>query len=313
MLDNRDYMRATSYRAPWPAWGKLLVALAAIFVLQTAFEFQSAIRKADWFAQYIRLFALSVDGLKSGHVWQFFTFQFMHGGIWHLLGNSLVIFFFGRSLEQDYGRATFLRVYFTGGVVGGLVQILFGVLSPQFFGGPTIGASAGAFAILTAYCVLDPHRRITLLIFFIPVTIPAWLLMVGQIAFITMGIIAPEPRNAIAHGAHLGGLITGVLWVKYYVRGRGWSSIPFLGRISLPKIVIKRQSKSQTSARSAAGTATRRVVVVHSDEPDDFTNAEFISRQIDPILDKIRDKGIHSLTDKERKILEKGKDRLSGK
>lgn len=311
MLDNRDYMRATSYRAPWPAWGRLLVALAAIFVLQTAFEFQSGIRKADWFAHYIRLFALSIDGLKSGHLWQLLTFQFMHGGLWHLLGNSLVIFFFGRSLEQDYGRATFLRVYFTGGVVGGLVQILLGVVSPQFFGGPTIGASAGAFAILTAYCVLDPHRRITLLIFFIPVTIPAWLLMVGQIAFITMGIIAPDPRNIIAHGAHLGGLITGVMWVKYFVRARGWSSIPFLGRISLPKIVFKRRSR--THHAGGRGTLAKRVVVVRSEEIDDSADADFISKRIDPILDKIRKHGIHSLTDHERKILEKGKDRLSGK
>lgn len=311
MLNHRDYMREPSHGGQWPMWGRLLIALAVIFFLDTALEFQSAIRKANWYATYLDWFALSLDGLKSGKIWQPLTFQFMHGGLWHLLGNSLIIFFFGRQIESNFGSKTFIRVYLIGGVVGGIVQIGLGLISPQFFGHPVIGASAGAFAILTAFCVLDLHARITLLIFFIPVAIPAWLLLVFQGAITLIGLIAPSERDIVAHGAHLGGMIVGYLWVRYYVRGNGWSSLPGFGKISLPTVVLKRGTRA--SGRQSARAPRTGIRVVKEETHDDLSDAEFISKKVDPILDKIREHGIHSLTDKERKILEKAQGKLSGK
>ncbi len=293
-------------------WGKLIVTLVVIFLLQTALEFQSAIRKAGWFAAYLEWFALSIDGLKHGKIWQLLTFQFMHGGLWHLLGNSIIVFFFGRHIESNFGRKTFTRLYLTGGAIGGLVQMALGLISPEFFGQPVIGASAGAFALLTAFCVLDLHARITLLIFFIPVTIPAWLLLAFESVIIALGILAPSGGDLVAHGAHLGGMISGWLWVRYYVRGQGWSSIPLLGKISLPQVVLKRASHRPT-ARGGGRKPSGFQIVREDTSDDDLPDAEFISKKVDPILDKIRDKGIHSLTDKERKILEKAQGKLSGK
>ena len=66
--------------------------------------------------------ALSLDGLRSGYVWQLLTFQFMHVSVLHILFNSLAIFFFGRPVEEAMGARRFLTLYFTSGVVGGLVQ-----------------------------------------------------------------------------------------------------------------------------------------------------------------------------------------------
>jgi len=311
MLHNRDYMREPSYQAGWPLWGKLILTLVVIFVLQTAMEFQSGIRKASWFATYMDWFALSLDGMKSGKIWQLLTFQFMHGGLWHLLGNSIIIFFFGRHIESNFGRKTFARLYLTGGVLGGFTQILLALISPEFFGKQVIGASAGAFALLTGFCFLDLRNKITLLIFLFPVTIPCWLLIAFETLVITIGILAPSPHDIVAHGAHLGGLLTGYLWVRYYVRANGWSSIPILGKISLPQIVVKRGGGRRSS--SPAARKQRGVRVVREENLDDIPDSEFISRKVDPILEKIRDKGIHSLTDKERKILEKAQDKLSGK
>jgi membrane associated rhomboid family serine protease len=311
MLHNRDYMRSDGYQPGWPLWGRLIFALVVIFVLQTALEFQSAIRKASWFTTYMEWFALSLDGLKSGRIWQPFTFQFMHGGLWHLLGNSIIIFFFGRHVESNFGRKTFIRLYLVGGVIGGLVQIALGIVSPRFFGMPVIGASAGAFALLTGFCFLDLRNKITLLIFLFPVTIPCWLLIAFQSLVIAVGILAPSPNDIVAHGAHLGGLITGYLWVRYFVRGNGWSSIPVLGRFSPPQIVVKRspgRAGATTAKRSSGG-----IRVVREENLDDIPDSEFISRKVDPILEKIRDQGIHSLTEKERKILERAQNKLSGK
>jgi len=293
-------------------WGRILIVLAIVFVFDTALEFQSAIRKAGWYVTYLDWFALSLDGLKTGKIWQPLTFQFLHGGLWHLLGNSLIIFFFGRQIESNFGSKTFLKVYLIGGIIGGVLQIALGLLSPRFFGHPVIGASAGAFAILTAFCVLDLNARITLLIFFIPVAIPAWLLLVFQGAITLIGLIAPSERDIIAHGAHLGGMIVGFLWVRYYVRGSGWGSIPALGKVSLPTIVLKRGGRP-ASSRNPSRPLRPGIRVVKEENHDDLSDAEFISKKVDPILDKIREQGIHSLTDKERKILEKAQGKLSGK
>ena len=164
--------------------------------------------------------------------------------------------------------------------------------------------------MLAAFCRLDPEARITfLLMFFIPVNVKAKVIFWIDVAIAVLGILAPVGN--VAHAAHLGGIVTAVIWVRCYVFGAGWSSIPILGRISLPTIVVRRKSK----LRHAKGGAPRRgrTIVIQSDKPEPSSDADFISKKIDPILDKIREKGIHSLTDKEREILEKGKDRLSGK
>ncbi len=74
-------------------------------------------------------FALSVEGLRHGFVWQLLTYQFMHGGLLHLLLNCWAIYVFGREVEETLGRNSFLTLYFTSGVIGGLFQALAGVLS----------------------------------------------------------------------------------------------------------------------------------------------------------------------------------------
>ena len=45
-------------------------------------------------------------------------------------------------------------------------------------------------------------------------------------------------------------------------------------------------------------------------DADEVTNEDFISREVDPILDKISKQGIHSLTERERKILEKARSKM---
>ncbi|MFT4588883.1 MAG: membrane associated rhomboid family serine protease [Candidatus Binatia bacterium] len=314
MLDNRDYMRRPSYRPEWPSWGKVLFANAVIFFFQTLFVYYAARKDPGWAKGYFDIFGLSILGLKSGCVWQLFTFQFMHGSGWHLIGNSLIIFFCGREIETRFGRGTFLRLYLISGFVGGVFYVLRQLPFPELHDNVCIGASAGAFGLLAAFCMLDPHRKITLLLmFFIPIAIPAWVILAAEGAFTVLSILAPAEGDHVAHAGHLGGLVVGMIWVKYYVFGAGWGSIPLLGRISLPKIVIRRKSKPQRTTNAPRRAPKSRGIVVRPNEPDTSSDAEFISKKIDPILDKIREKGIHSLTDKERAILEKGKDRLSGK
>src|SRR5262245_22086696 len=109
MLEDRTYMRRSPMEARRSAVTWLLVDHVVAFGLQCVFcAYPILITPGDYFA-------LSPNGLHHGYVWQLLTFQFMHGGVLHLLFNCLAIFMFGRSVEEAMGRRNFLVLYFTGG------------------------------------------------------------------------------------------------------------------------------------------------------------------------------------------------------
>src|SRR5260221_5475353 len=146
MLEDRDYMRQPAYHEPRISFTvALLIVNAAVFVVQLLAAHFS--RGAEIEANY---FALSLDGLGRGFAWQLLSFQFMHASWMHLIFNSLAIFFFGRSVETILGRSRFLAVYFSSGIIGGAVQMLFALWRPDFFGRPVVGASAGAYVLPSA-------------------------------------------------------------------------------------------------------------------------------------------------------------------
>src|SRR4051812_41732492 len=118
MLENRDYMRHSSggsWRFRWSATIVLMVVLTVTFAFQCVNDV------------YVRSLidnrlALTPEALTSGYVWQFLTFQFLHVGISHLIGNLLGLWFFGRLVESFLGTKKFLTAYFMSGVAGGLLQ-----------------------------------------------------------------------------------------------------------------------------------------------------------------------------------------------
>jgi membrane associated rhomboid family serine protease len=236
------------------------------------------------------IFALSVPGLKSGFLWQFLTFQFMHGGLWHLLLNCWVIYMFGRDMETTLGGRNLLLLYFGSGVIGGVFQMLAAGLFPAQFGGAVVGASAGAFGLVAAFAVLYPQRPLTLLLFFVlPITLRARYLLLISGLLALFGILFP--RDAVAHAAHLGGMFAGMAFIRRMSRR---AVAPNLA----PPVPRRRPLLVATRRRQGSEEPTRPVTT--NDLPAD----EFIRRKVDPILDKISTHGLHSLTEGERQILE---------
>ena len=125
MLDDRHYMRRTPFRARQSATVLLWILNVAAFVVQLIFSGSLRSPTNDSVDKY---FALSLGGLRHGFVWQLLTYQLMHGGWLHLLLNCWAIFMFGREVEEALGRKSFLTLSFSGGVLGGLVQMLAGRL-----------------------------------------------------------------------------------------------------------------------------------------------------------------------------------------
>jgi membrane associated rhomboid family serine protease len=294
MLEDRDYMREPDFRPRVSFTVALLIINAVIFVIQlVASKFQSG---AEIQGTY---FALSLAGIKAGYVWQLLTFQFMHANWIHLLFNSLAIFFFGRSVETAIGGARFLTLYFSSGIIGGLVQMLFALITHQ--DGPVVGASAGAAGLIGAFAVMAWDERFTLFLYFIPVNMKGKTLLWVSIALAVVGMLTPN--SGIANAAHLGGMLAGVLYVLLIVQGR--LHFPQWRLSSRPTSTYPRELAAKHAGKKSLWSTSK----IPADE--DLSPAEYLQKEVDPILDKISAHGIQSLTAHEREILEKARSRMN--
>lgn len=290
MLEDRSYMKSPSFGPAWTATKMLLWANVGLFVLQQTLEFYTNLPLEVYFY-------LSKEGIANGYVFQLVSYQFFHGGLIHLLGNLLAIYFFGRALEEVLGAKDFLMLYFTGGVVGGLFQISLAWAFSDTFDGYVVGASAPAFALVVAFAQMFPDRIITLLVFFvIPVSFRAQTLFWIALGLSIFGIVIPTSN--VAHGAHLGGIVVGLAYVHFVIRNSWRFTLPSFARVTPSRAKARMGSPSSWSGSSRA-----------SDEPRP-SKGDFISKEIDPILEKISEHGIHSLTEKERQILESARNRM---
>jgi membrane associated rhomboid family serine protease len=258
--------------------------------------------------------ALRREGLAEGKVYELITFQFLHGGVWHLLGNMIGLYFFGRAVEALLGSRGMLALYLVSGTVGGLLQMglafIFHNQSHDYFGASVVGASAGVFGLIAAFAINAPEEPITLLLFFVlPVTFPAKVLLWGEGGIALFGVLEPFMSNpvsgtsgpispGIAHAAHLGGMLTGIAWILW----RHSSSSLAFWRPFVRRRALRRDSASLSPKRPAR--SGRR-------KAEELPPAEFISREVDPILEKISAHGIHSLTERERQILEAARSKMA--
>jgi len=223
---------------------------------------------------------LSVEGLARGYVWQLITYQFMHGGWLHLLGNCWVIYLFGQKLEPLLGGKKFLTLMLASGVAGGVFQVMVALLWPQYFGGAVVGASASGFGLVAAYALIFPEIELTLWLF--PVTFRARTLLLISLGVALAGFAFPHTiMPGVAHAAHLGGMAMGWFYVRMILQGRH----------------SRLESGPPPEKRFQAPRS--RIPSLEEPSPEDFLRDE-----VDPILDKISAQGIKSLTPREREVLE---------
>lgn len=145
------------------------------------------------------------------------TAMFLHGGIFHLLGNMLYLWIFGNNIEDRLGSLRFILFYLISGLGASLVHILFNPNSQV----PMIGASGAIAGILGAYLILYPRANVMTLVFFFffvrIVPIPAALVL-GLWFFLQMLNIGLG--GSVAWFAHIGGFLIGILLVRVFARQR---------------------------------------------------------------------------------------------
>ncbi len=151
--------------------------------------------------------------------------MFLHGSLWHLFGNMLFLWIFGNNVEDHMGSFAFTAFYFVAGIIAAAV---FTLTAPNSVA-VVIGASGAIAGVMGAYLVWFPRARILTVVFFVPLFIPAFVLLLGWfvLQFFT------DPNSGVAWTAHVGGFAFGAL-VAYALRGTRGPAAPVRWRPDPP-------------------------------------------------------------------------------
>jgi len=229
--------------------------------------------------QLSTMFALVNGGEYLWQVWRLIGYQFLHANMMHIMLNMLGLYFLGNTLERHWGSKKFIIFYLSCGVVGGLFFFLFTLLGFVSYPAILVGASGAVLGLLAACAILFPHFVVFFLIFPVPIRKAAVILPVIYLMTILTG-----GHNSGGEAAHLGGLLAGAAYLLY------------------PKY------------KSRIGFSSHKAV--------DFTtpfahmrndNQKVSSIEVDRILKKVSDKGLHSLTEAEKQTLRRATEQHQNK
>lgn len=200
-----------------------------------------------------------------GEVWRLATYLFLHSPFnpFHVAFNMLALWMFGMELEQRWGTRTFVLFYILCGVGAG-------VFSTIAWDSRILGASGAVLALLTAYAYYYPRRQI-LMFFVFP--LPVWL-AVTIIGIISL--VSARVDSSVAHLTHLGGIAVALGWLVGVPIVRDW-----MARIDA-------DAERRQAERTRAAAVSRE---------------HYFQQTIDPILKKISEEGMESLTETERRAL----------
>jgi len=227
------------------------------------------------------VFGLVPNNVNHLMIWQFFTYMFLHAHIGHIFFNMFMLWMFGTELEYNWGSRDFIKYYIVCGIGGGILvwfTSFFGLSNPAV---PTIGASGAIFGLLVAFAMMWPDRLIFVFGIF-PMKALHLVLLFGGMDLLS-GLRGAG--GGIAVFAHVGGGVTGFIYLKY-----GW------------RIMIYLESwAKRRKFRVIQGGASKKTDFSSSDD----TSHPDLEEEIDRILDKIAREGMDSLTTRERRLLDR--------
>lgn len=264
---------------------RITPVVKSLLIVNIAIYFLDLFIKGDALHGPLRIYGTFAiqTAMFEGKVWEFFTFQFLHAHLGHLLANCIGLFFFGPWMERWWGAGKFLVFYLLSGVGGALfftLLVFLGILPKDGFQTGLIGASAGIYGILVGVAVTAPSLMVTLL--FPPIT-----LSMRQLALIALGIsvviiLFGIGGNEGGEAGHLGGALAGFLLIRGWMLWKNSETAPSRGgdrRGPRTDIAAKIRPRTRVDLRGQS--------------------------EIDAILDKISKNGFQSITPEERELLDR--------
>jgi membrane associated rhomboid family serine protease len=228
--------------------------------------------------------------VEQGQIWRLVTSAFCHEryGLWHILFNMLLLYWFGQRLERMYGSTEFFLFYMTAAVCASLAYVALAYYSGSKL--PAIGASGAVMGLMMLYVIYYPFEQF-LLFWFIP--LPLWALLSIYILYdlhpVLLALAGERLFTGVAHAGHLGGLAFGFAYWRF-----GWRLEKLVARIW-----------PVDSGRKA--TRPRNPVIIKFEPRDDD-----LAQRVDEILKKISEQGTQCLTDEERDILVQAAEKYRG-
>ncbi len=244
-----------------PSQNYPIVTLALIGVNVVVYLIEMA--QGNELGRFLHLYGLvparyTVDRIAAYYtlpqqLFAFFSFMFLHGGFWHLLGNMWSLYIFGDNVEDHLGPIRYLVFYLLCGLASGLSHMLLNLNSTV----ATIGASGAIAGVMGAYFLLHPNAKILTLIpiLFIPwfIEIPAFIFL--GFWFVLQFINAAGSQagsGGVAWWAHIGGFVCGMLFLKAFAR------LPVAGMTARLRKATgkKRTTRLQVLKPAATGAAS---------------------------------------------------------
>lgn len=208
-------------------------------------------------------------------LWQLASYMFLHGNFVHIFFNLFALWMFGRPVEASWGSQEFLKYYFITGVGAAVFNVLLTPGSPY----PIVGASGAVYGLLVAFAMLYPDAKVYLY-FIIPISAKHLVILFAVIEFLAS---AGGSTSHIARLAHLGGMITGYVYLRW------WWEIKIWAKSRLSDLARWPSQWGRKSRSYRAGPS----------------QSEDLEEEVNRILDKILAKGVDSLTSEEKEIMRK--------
>ena len=222
---------------------------------------------------------------QNFELWQLFTHPLFHPDTrlpWSLIElffGGLVLYFFGSELERTWGSHSFLK-YFLCGILGALLfAFLLSFIPGQMY--PYYGMAGGNAALLTAYAMFWPDRKI-LFMFFIPMKMKWFILL--------LFILLAFSGGGASLIQYSGGALAGAIFLYYYARKGS------IGSVSSPfkKIASGLWERWERYKRK------RRIQA----KQEEINRRIAMKAKVDELLEKISKKGIKSLSSREKSFLD---------
>lgn len=220
--------------------------------------------------------------------WTILTYGFLHSGFFHLFWNMYLLYFSSRLLLNLFNSKIFLKLYFLGIIIGGLIFILSYNFFPVFQDANPymVGASAGVMSVFIFMSTYSPSLEIKLILFNIK-------LRYLGIAFVILDVIQIPYGNSGGHIAHLGGAFFGFFYAQRLQKGLD-IGLPLDNLVEKISQLFIRKSKMKTvyKSKDTSDIQNKKSTMVRDHQ-----------RRIDEILDKISVSGYESLSNEEKDFL----------
>ncbi len=286
-----------------PVIKKLIIINIAVFLIQSLFESITLGGYPGWYV-INRYFALNpltgIDPTGQSYnfqIWQVITYQFMHGGFWHIFMNMFILWMFGNEIENIMGSKKFLFFYLLSGVGAAATQLIIGPVISNHLAF-TIGASGAVYGVMIAFALFFPERLVYISFLF-PVKAKY---AIGF--FIIFEFISIGDQSLVAHLAHIGGALTGFIFIMLD-RKNNYNIDALFNKLKSTTSSFTTNSSNGFRKPSRASFGKKNVQEAEFYDINESTKStpKPTQSEIDRILDKISESGYQNLTAEEKRIL----------